>query len=101
MDQRPFPRVSAIHTGRQLPSLVREWFPRGKLITAALSSARDGSPMSVPGIKCGQQQELNQLARGLAAARHGRIDHQTHRKHEAFERSDGSTSHDGFRGGFA
>jgi BID domain of Bartonella effector protein (Bep) len=54
----------------------------------ALWCVRDGTPFSVPGTDTGQREALHQLARGLAAARWGRIDHQTQRELDALERSD-------------
>ena len=54
----------------------------------ALRSVRDGTPFSVPGTNARQRDALQQLAHGLAAARWGRIDHQTQRELDAFERSE-------------
>jgi hypothetical protein len=56
-------------------------------ITAALRSAHEGSSFSVPGVEPGQGRALTGLARGLAAARRGRIDHQLQRAHDAAEHS--------------
>ena len=55
---------------------------------AALRSVRDSTPLAVPGINGEQREALHQLALGLAAARWGRIDHQTQREYEVFERSE-------------
>jgi Ti-type conjugative transfer relaxase TraA len=57
-------------------------------IRAALRNVRDGSPFSVPGVEPRQQPTLNQLARGLVAARSGRTDHRIQQEHEVFERSE-------------
>lgn len=54
-------------------------------VAALLRSAHEGRPFSVPGI--GQRQALREVARGLAAARRGRSDHQLLRAQEAAEHS--------------
>lgn len=55
-------------------------------IAAALRSAHQGR-FALPGIESGQGRALTELARGLAAARRGRSDHQLQRAQEAAEHS--------------
>jgi hypothetical protein len=51
-------------------------------IIAFLRSAHEGRPL-LPGVEPGQERALRELARGLAAARRGRSDHQLQRAEEA------------------
>jgi hypothetical protein len=51
-------------------------------IIAFLRSAHENRPL-LPGVEPGQRQALTELARGLAAARRGRSDHQLQRAEEA------------------
>jgi hypothetical protein len=55
-------------------------------VTAFLRNAADGR-LSLPGAESGQSRSLRELARGLAAVRRGRVDHQLQRAHEAAEHS--------------
>jgi Ti-type conjugative transfer relaxase TraA len=53
-------------------------------IIAFLRSAHEGRPL-LPGVEPGQERALRELARGLAAARRGRSDHQLQRAQDAAE----------------
>jgi hypothetical protein len=95
---RDQPEVArAWETGRRDPAVAAEidWFQEAAEqrlgedgIRAALRSVRDGSQFSIPGVEPRQQPVLNQLARGLVAARSGRTDHRFQQEHEALERSE-------------
>ena len=89
--------AQAWETGRRNPAIAAEIdrFERAaeqRLGTEgsreALRSVRDGTPFSLPGTNTEQREALHQLARGIAAARWGRIDHRTQREFDALERSE-------------
>jgi Ti-type conjugative transfer relaxase TraA len=54
-------------------------------IAALLRSTQESRPFSLPGVEPGQRQTLTKLARGLTAARRGRLDHQLQRAQDAAE----------------
>lgn len=57
-------------------------------IGEALRSVSGGGGFSVPGTSTRQRATVQQLARGVAAARWGRTDHEVHRALEAYKQGD-------------
>jgi hypothetical protein len=55
-------------------------------VTEAFRAAREGLPLSVPGVGLEHRQALHQMARGLVAAQRGRADHDVQHNLEAFRR---------------
>jgi hypothetical protein len=65
-------------------------------IAALLRSAREGR---TPGVEPGQRRALQELARGLAATRRGRLDHQLQRAQDAAEQREHQQQHPRHRHG--
>ena len=61
-------------------------------IIAFLRNARESRP-SLPGVEPGQERAVDELARGLAAARRGRSDHQLQRAQDAAELREDQQQH--------